>query len=69
MADNERTPIHLTGSVDQNSVSATFVEEGQRRSSSGRLEWTVASGGNQLHGTFSSTAAKSSGPSVATRNR
>jgi hypothetical protein len=69
MADYERTPIHLTGSVDQNSVSATFVEEGQRRSSSGRLEWTLASGGNQLRGTFSSTAAKSSGPSVATRER
>ena len=69
MADYERTPIHLTGSVDQNSVSATFVEEGQRRSSSGRLDWTLASGGNQLRGTFSSTAAKSSGPSVATRER
>jgi hypothetical protein len=69
LADYERTPIHLTGSVDQNSVSATFVEEGQRRSTSGRLEWTLASGGNQLRGTFSSTAAKSSGPSLATRER
>ena len=69
MADYERTPIHVTGSVDQNSVSATFAEEGQRRSTSGRLEWTLASGGNQLRGTFSSTAAKSSGSSVATRER
>jgi hypothetical protein len=69
MADFERTPIHLTGSVDQNSVSATFVEEGQRRSTNGRLAWTLASGGNQLRGTFSSTAAKSSGSSVATRER
>lgn len=41
MADYERTPIHLTGSVDQNSVSATFVEEGQRRSTNGRLEWSL----------------------------
>ena len=69
MADYERTPIHLTGSVDQNSVSATFVEAGQRRSTNGRLEWSLASGGNQLRGTFSSTAAKSSGSSVATRER
>lgn len=69
MADYERTPIHLTGSVDQNSVRATFVEEGQRRSTNGRLEWTLASGGNQLRGTFSSSAAKSSGSSVATRER
>ena len=69
MADYERTPIHVTGSVDQDSVSATFVEEGQRRSTSGTLEWTLTTGGNQLRGTFSSTAAKSSGSSVATRDR
>lgn len=69
MADYERTPIHVTGSVNHNSVSATFVEEGQRRSTSGRFEWTVTTDGNQLRGTFSSTAAKSSGSSVATRDR
>lgn len=69
MADYERTPIHVTGSVDQDSVSATFVEEGQRRSTSGTFEWTLTTGGNQLRGTFSSTAAKSSGSSVATRDR
>jgi hypothetical protein len=69
MADSERTPIHMTGSVNNNSVSATFVEEGQRRSTSGRFEWTVTIDGNQLRGTFSSTAAKSSGSSVATRDR
>jgi hypothetical protein len=69
MSDVERTPIHVTGSVNQNSVSATYVEEGQRRSTSGRFDWVLATGGNQLRGTFSSTAAKSSGSSVATRER
>jgi hypothetical protein len=69
MADNERTPIHVTGTLDQSSASATFVEEGQRRRTSGSFEWTLTTDGNQLRGTFSSTAAKSSGPSVATRER
>jgi len=69
MADYERTPIHLTGTVDQSGASATFVEEGLRRRTSGSLEWTLTTDGKQLRGTFTSTAAKSSGPSVATRER
>lgn len=69
MADYERTPIHVTGSVDQSGVSATFVEEGLRRRTSGRFEWTLTTDGNQMRGTFTSTAAKSSGSSVATRER
>jgi hypothetical protein len=69
MADDERTPIHVTGSVTQSGVSATFVEEGQRRRTSGSFEWTLTADGNQLRGTFASTAAKSGGSSVATRER
>ena len=69
MADYERTPIHLTGSVDQSGARASFVEEGLRRKTSGSLEWTLTTDGNQLRGTFTSTAAKSSGSSVATRDR
>jgi hypothetical protein len=69
MADYERTPIHVTGSVDQNGASATFVEEGLRRKTSGSFEWTLTTDGNQLRGIFTSTAAKSSGPSVGTRER
>jgi cytoskeletal protein RodZ len=69
MDDSERTPIHVTGSVDQDSVTATFVEEGIRRKSSGRFVWTITADGNHLRGTFVSTAAKSSGSSVATRER
>ena len=69
MADYERTPIHLNGSVARNYVSATFVEEGLRRKTTGRFEWTITADDNQLRGTFVSTAAKSSGSSVATRER
>ncbi len=69
MADYERTPIHVTGSVDQNSVSATFVEEGLRRKTNGRFEWTLTTDGTQMRGTFSSTAARSSGSSIVTRGK
>lgn len=64
----ERTPIHIVGSVNENVLRATFTEEGQRRTTSGTFIWTITQGGNRLNGTFASTAAKSSGPSVATRN-
>jgi cytoskeletal protein RodZ len=69
MADDERTPIHVNGSVDQNGASATFVEEGLRRRTSGRFEWTITADGSQLRGTFVSTAATSSGSSLATREK
>ena len=69
MEESERTPIHVTGSIDQYTVTATFVEEGLRRKSSGRFVWTLAADGNHLRGTFVSTAAKSSGSSVAVREK
>lgn len=69
MADDERTPIRINGSVDKNGVSATFVEGGLRRTTSGRFEWMITTDGNQLRGTFVSTAAKASGPSLVTREK
>jgi hypothetical protein len=65
----ERTPIHVTGSVSEDEVGATFVEEGARRKTSGRFAWTVGGSGNRLSGTFSSSAASASGSSVATREK
>jgi hypothetical protein len=65
----ERTPIHVTGSVSEDGVGATFVEEGARRKTSGRFAWTVSGSGNGLSGTFSSSAANASGSSVATREK
>jgi hypothetical protein len=67
MDKSERTAIHVSGSVRYDNVSATFVEEGMRRKTSGRFEWKLSSAGNQLRGVFFSTAANSSGSSVATR--
>jgi hypothetical protein len=65
----ERSPIHLTGSVDGDKVGATYTEEGERRKTSGRFAWTIEAEGTRLRGTFVSTAASSSGSSVATRQR
>jgi hypothetical protein len=65
----ERTPIHVTGSVSEDGVGATFVEEGARRKTSGRFAWTVGGSGNRLSGTFSSSAASASGSSVAMREK
>jgi hypothetical protein len=62
-----RTAIHLTGSITGNTVSATFTEEGAKRSSNGRIVWQIDQDGKRLVGTFSSDAADSSGSSVATR--
>jgi hypothetical protein len=64
-----RTPIHMTGFVDGDSASATFVEEGAKRNTSGRFVWRLDAGGSRLIGTFVSTAAKSSGPSIAAKER
>ena len=65
----ERTPIHVTGWINGDTVGATFTEEGLRRGTSGRFVWTITAGGDRLRGTFVSTAAESSGSSVATRER
>ena len=65
----EQTPIHINGSIDQDTVIASFVEEGLRRTTSGKFVWRLAQNGNQLRGTFVSSAAKSSGSSVVTREK
>jgi hypothetical protein len=64
-----RSLIQLTGSIDGETVEATFVEEGARRKSRGIFVWRIEAQGARLRGTFVSTAASSSGRSVATRSR
>ena len=64
-----RTPIHVTGSVDGDNVVATFVEDGTTRRTSGRFVWKLQNGGDQLAGTFVSTAANSSGRSAVTKRQ
>lgn len=68
MNPSQRTPIHVNGSVTYEAVSATFVEEGLRRTTTGNFYWRLLGNVNELRGTFVSSAAKSSGSSVATRS-
>jgi len=69
MNPSQRTPIHVNGQVSSDRVSATFVEEGLRRTTTGSFDWSLMRYANELHGTFVSSAAKSSGSSVVTRSR
>ena len=65
---NSRTPIQLTGSIEGDKVVATFVEDGERRRSNGRFEWTLQ-GDDRLTGTFVSTAANVRGRSAVTKEQ
>jgi hypothetical protein len=64
-----RTGIHLNGAVEGETIEAGFVEEGARRQSNGRFMWRLDQEGTLMKGKFVSTAANSSGTSVATRER
>jgi len=66
LPQNNRTPIHVTGSIDGDKIVATFVEDGSMRRTNGRFVWKLQSDGG-LAGTFASTAANSSGKSAATK--
>lgn len=60
-----RTPISLTGVVKGDSITATCREEGARRATTCRFNWVAVGGGEELRGTFTSTAANARGTSVA----
>ncbi|HEX5884788.1 MAG TPA: DUF4388 domain-containing protein [Pyrinomonadaceae bacterium] len=59
-----RTFIQVKGSIDGDTVVATFVEDGRARRTNGRFVWKLQSDGNGLAGTFVSTAANSRGRSA-----
>ena len=61
-----RTKIHLTG-IAGRTITAEFIEEGTRRKTGGTFEWKPDAKGNVMTGTFVSTAANSSGTSIATK--
>jgi len=67
LAAANRTPIHVSGSIDGDKVVATFVEDGSVRRTNGRFVWKLQNGRDQLAGTFVSTAANSSGRSALTK--
>lgn len=64
-----RTTLHITGAVEGETIGARFVEEGAHRKTSGRFVWRLERDGTLMKGTFVSTAANSSGTSVATKEQ
>ncbi len=62
-----RSPISIIGRVSGRQVILQFTERGARRSTDGSFSWIVSPGA--LHGSFTSTAAATSGGSVARRMR
>ena len=64
-----RTVIDLTGAFEGETIQARFVEKGARRKTTGMFLWRVEHNGTLMKGTFVSTAADSSGTSVATKER
>jgi hypothetical protein len=60
-----RTPIELSGTVTRSAIDAEFTEKGTERDSSGWFHWSLKNGSGE--GTFSSTAANSTGSSSLSR--
>ena len=67
LPDSQRTPIAFEGRIENRTISLRFTEQGKLRTSRGVLTWSLAPDGEEMHGTFSSTAASSSGVSSARR--
>jgi hypothetical protein len=68
LAVENRTPIHVIGSIKGDKVLATFVEDGKLRKTNGRFVWKLQST-DQLAGKFVTTAANSSGRSAVTKQQ
>ncbi|MGH7961034.1 MAG: transglycosylase domain-containing protein [Candidatus Binatia bacterium] len=64
---SRQTPITLTGSINGSSVQVTFTEHGAQRRSGGSFHWQLSPDQTSLQGSFSSSAASTSGSSVARR--
>jgi len=61
------SPIFIEGTLDGMMLTATFVEKGARRTTSGSFVWTVSPDGRMLQGSFTHTAANSQGTSNGER--
>lgn len=62
-----RTPLTVTGTVDGDKVVLEFKERGAKRTSGGSFFWTLSPDRTALRGSFQSTAANTSGSSLARR--
>lgn len=64
-----RTPIEISGSIDERELRLHFVERRTGRFVSGTFHWLLASGGTSLTGTFTSGGTDAHGASSAVRLR
>jgi membrane peptidoglycan carboxypeptidase len=62
-----RSPITVTGTVDGRNVTLQFTERGAKRSTNGSFSWQLSADRTALRGSFQSTAANTSGSSLARR--
>jgi hypothetical protein len=52
LGPSQPTEIAIVGTVDGRRVTATLVENGRRRESTGKFSWTLAEDATQMLGTF-----------------
>ena len=62
-----RTPITVSGTVDGREVKLQFTERGAKRTTNGGFSWQLSADSATLRGSFWSTAADTSGSSLARR--
>ena len=62
-----RTPLSVTGTIDGDRVILEFKERGAKRTTGGSFSWTLSPDRTALRGSFQSTAADTSGSSLARR--
>lgn len=67
VAGHDHTPLKIHGTLDGGKIHATFTEEGIKRETSGVFDWEISDQGSRWVGTFFSTAADTSGPSILRR--
>ena len=63
----QRSPIAVTGRVDNGTVTLQFTERGALRASTGTFRWQLSPDNARLSGSFASDAASSRGSSTAQR--
>ncbi|HEX6899286.1 MAG TPA: PBP1A family penicillin-binding protein [Thermoanaerobaculia bacterium] len=67
LPSSARTPITVTGTVDGDTVKLRFTERGAKRTTGGSFSWELSADRTALRGSFQSSAADTSGRSVAYR--
>lgn len=61
---NQKTPITIDGRISDNKLVANIYEKGQRRETSGLIEFEIEDNLIVLKGKFKTTAANSSGTAI-----